>query len=326
MHPPIAATLALIELSLHPLSEALRRVKSYNGAVVFMRDRHHTDQAGVIASHAPRLSARRLEFVRSAIEHRSVDLTSTTLGETLRTKHSALLPSRLCRQHLVWGAYVALPGQQEAVVQLAFDKTAGAVPSIATIENAWQTHKDEIIVHLQTMAALALPSVINACKLDVPVTPNAFVLKWDIMDSSHVARHDYGELRHFITTFESTLLPVVNYHGGQITAYAGDAQTIIVPIPPSVDRTATKALRTYVSSTVAPLIDKLQTIHATIAPSYDPVMRLRLGVGMGWVETSQLGEVTGPILWSIGSKMKMRASSSELFTLCLDDSVRSILA
>lgn len=325
MNPPLATTRALLELSLRPLCEALSHVKSYNGAVVFVRDHHYTDQAAAIAACSARVAAKRLEFVRQSIEGRSVDLRVSTLGETFASAELQLRPSRLNRQHMVWGAYVALPASHEAVVQLAFDKTAGAVPSPATIEKAWRDCRDEIVDSLQQIAVRNEPSLIDAYKLDVPVTPNAFVMKWDLLDSSHAARGHYGELRHYITTFESTIEPIVDYYGGHIASRAGDAQTIIVPLTDSVDPSNLKDLKQFAKKTVTPLIDKLRTAHETLAPHYQPVMRIRLGVGLGYIETSQLGEETGPILWDIASKMKMRAGSSELFTLCLDDSVRSLL-
>ncbi len=325
MNPPIATTLALIEQSLRPLAEALAHIKSYNGPVVYIRDRHHPDLAGVIASYPARVSAKRLEFVRRNIEHRSVDLHASTLGETFATKLSEIKPSCMNRHHIVWGVYVPLPGGHEAVVQLAFDKTIGGAPALGTIETAWETCRDEIITALHSIAIYDTASLIDACKLDVPATPNAFAIKWDIMDSSHVARQSYGELRHFITTFESVIEPIISHYGGHVSSYTGDAQNIIIPIPEAIDRNDTKALSRFATSHITPLIDKIRITHATLANTYSPVMRLRLGVGLGWIETSQLGEETGPILWDIASKMKMRAGSSDIFTLCLDTSVKNIL-
>ncbi|MBP7760516.1 hypothetical protein KA093_01835 [Candidatus Saccharibacteria bacterium] len=326
MNPPITTTLALVQLSLRPLAEALGHIKSYNGPVVFVRDRHYTDRAAVIASYPARVASKRLQFVRSTIEGRSVDLTASALGETFTTKQPSLQQSRMNRQHIVWGAYLPLPNNHEAVIQLAFDKTIGAAPSLATIVKAWDDCRPEIVEALQALATLSVPSLIDACRLNVPVTPNAFVLKWDIMDSSHVARTNYGELRHFITTFESTIRPLVEFHGGHITSYRGDAQNIILSLPTGLNRSSPRELTTFARRHVTPLIDKIRIAHETIAQGYNPVIRLRLGVGLGAIETSQLGEETGPILWDIASKMKMRATSSDLFVICVDDSARDYLA
>jgi hypothetical protein len=325
MKPPIATTLALIELSLRPLAEALSHIKAYNGPVVFMRDQHYSDRAAVIASYPARVNAKRLQFVHHNIEGRSVDLLATTLGETFTTKQSALRPSRVNRQHIVWGAYVPLPGGHEAVVQLAFDKTIGAAPSVATIETAWASCQDEITEALQSLAILDMPSIIDACRLDVPMTPNAFIIKWDIMDSSHAARIKYGELRHFITTFESTIQPLVTRYGGHIPSLRGDGQNIIIWLPSDIDRNSPRELKAFARRFVTPLIEKIRVTHATMASDYNPIMRLRLGVGLGVIEVSQLGEETGPILWDISTKMKMRAGASEIFTLCVDDSARDYL-
>ena len=322
MNPPLATTLALIEASLRPLAEALSHIKSYNGPVVFMRDRHYPDRAGAVASYPARVAAKRLQFVRSTIEGRSVDLTASALAETFASKQSSLLPSRMNRQHIVWGAYIALPGDQAAVVQLAFDKSVGAAPSVATIEKAWFACRDEISDAVHDLAMRDLPSVIDVCRLNVPTTPNAFVLKWDIMDSSHVARANYGELRHFITTFETALRPQVSFYGGHIPSYRGDAQNIILPLPPELDRNNPHEISTFAQTRLAPLVDKIRLIHSTMLPNYSPAMRLRLGVGLGFVETSQLGEETGPILWDVSAKMKMSATNGDLFTLCIDDTAR----
>lgn len=325
MNPPIATTLALIEASLLPLGSALKPIKSYNGHAVFMRDKHYRTQAATIAMHYPRVNAKRHEFARTNIQHRSIDLLSTTVGETFETKRSSLTKSKMNRSHLVWGIYIPLPADHEAVLQIAFDKTVGSPPSPAVIEKVWESCQDEIITSLHNIAVLNLPSIAEACKLSVPTTPNAFVLKWDIMDSSHVARHDYGELRHFISTFEHTIEPLINYYGGHVSGYDGDSQDIIVPLPPELDRNDTKAIKDFATQTVQPLINKIRIAHETISAPYIPVMRIRLGVGLGAVATTLLGEETGPVFWSISDKMKMRAGSSDIFTLCLDSSVKTIL-
>ncbi len=325
MNPPITTTLALIEAGLHPLGAALKPIKSYNGHAVFIRDRHYTGLAATVAMHYPRVNAKRHEFARANVDGRAVDLSSSTLGTTFETRQSALLPSAMNRQHIVWGVHIPLSGTQEAVVQIVFDKTAGTPPSLGTIEKAWESHETEIVTPLKDLAALNLPSLIEACRLGAPSTPNAFVLKWDVMDSSYVARHDYGELRHFISTFEHTIEPIVDYYGGHIAGYDGDSQDIVVPIPSDIDRNNPREIKAFAARAITPLIDKIRIAHATIAPDYTPVMRIRLGVGLGSVQTTLLGEQTGPVFWSVSDKMKMRAGSSDIYTLCLDDSVKTIL-
>ena len=118
----------------------------------------------------------RLQFVRDTIEGRSVDLTASALGETFASKQSSLLlPHEPSTYRL--GAYIALPGDQAAVVQLAFDKSVGAAPSVATIEKAWLACRDEISDAVHDLAMRDLSSAIDVCRLNVPTTPNAFVLK-----------------------------------------------------------------------------------------------------------------------------------------------------
>ena len=325
MNPPIATTLALIEDSLHPLGVALKSIKSYNGHAVFVRDKHYHNLAATVAMYYPRVNAKRHEFARSDIQNHSIDLLSTAVGETFTTKQSTLIPSKMNRNHVVYGIYIALPAAHEAVLQIAFDKLFGALPSADIIDEAWQSCQDEITTSLGDLAVANPASIIEVCKLTTPTTPNAFVLKWDLMDSSHVARHDYGELRHFISTFEHTIEPLITQYGGHISGYDGDSQDIVVPLPDSIDRNDPRAVKAFAAHVIMPLINKIRIAHSTIAPEYTPLMRIRLGVGLGHIHTTTLGEETGPILWAISDKMKMRAGSSDIFTLCIDSSAKGYI-
>lgn len=325
MKPPISTTLALVEDSLRPLGAELSPIKSYAGHVVFVRDKHYRNLAGAVASHVPKIGSKRLQFARDAIYGRAVDLTASTLGETFTSKVVKLQPSQMNPSHLVWGTFFTLPDQNEAVLQIAFERIAGAPPSEARIAEIYANHEEAITHSLQDLAIADTPTIIEACKLDASATPNAFALKWDVMDSSHLARTNYGELRHFITTFEYTIAPIVSYYGGHISSYGGDSQDIVIPIPTSINRNSQKELKKFAQQTIKPLLDKIEIAHTSLSINYQPNIRIRLGIGIGAVETTLAGEETGPVLWDIASQMKMRAGSSELFTLCLDDSIKDLL-
>ena len=67
MNPPLSTHIAMIETSVWPLVEDLASIRSCNGAVVFMRDGFHRDDAVALSSVEAAVAEDRLEFVRSAL-------------------------------------------------------------------------------------------------------------------------------------------------------------------------------------------------------------------------------------------------------------------
>ncbi|MFZ1812198.1 MAG: hypothetical protein WAU02_01565 [Candidatus Saccharimonadales bacterium] len=324
MNPPLSTHIAMIETSVWPLVEDLASIRSCNGAVVFMRDGFHRDDAVALSSVEAAVAEDRLEFVRSAIEGHRVDLNASTLGTTFTTHISKIEKSRMNTDHLTWGGYIDLPNDHEAVVQLAFVKNR-ALPTPTQLDKIWSKHRSEIAHSLIALTTYDTVSIADEHRTLVPVTPNAFVIKWDLANSSQTVATAYGDFRHFITTFEYALSALVPYHGGTIASFTGDGQNIVIRLPGDIDPNDQHAIATFGHDTVLPLIDKIQRAHESLAAHYPVIMRLNLALGLGHIETSQHGEVTGPIFWKLSSKLKSLSVSGDMINIVLEDAARSVL-
>ncbi len=318
MNPPLSTSLALLDAALQPYAIDLGSIRSCNGVVVFMRDRHYRDQAVCIASVAPDIADKRLEFVESVIEGHRIDLTCAAVGTTFATKASKLLPSRLNPAHIVWGVYIALPNKHEAVVQLSFEKS-GTLPTPATLEKIWSDHKDEIIHSLEPLSRLSCASLADECRALPPTTPNAVVMRWSIANSGQKALSQYGSFRHFLTSFKYAVKALVAHHNGSIATESIDGQTIIVHFPAAVDPCSSQSIRDFVQSHILPLIDKIQRAHGSLAEHYRPEPCLNLVIGVDHIERSQHNDLTGPVFWRIDNKLRILASSSNFVSTVIED-------
>lgn len=318
MNPPLSTSLALLDAALQPYAIALSAIRSCNGIVVFMRDKHYRNQAVCIASVAPDIADKRLEFVESVIEGHRIDLTCSTVGETFESKVSKLQPSRMNPNHMVWGVYISLPGKHEAVVQLSFEKTTN-LPNTATLEKIWAEYKDEIIHNLEPFSKFQSVSLADECRALPPTTPNAVVIRWTIANSGQKALSHYGDFRHFMTSFKYATKALVSHHHGMVATEAIDGQTIIVHLPESVDPCQLKSIRNFASSQILPLIDKIQRAHRSLAENYHPEPCLNLVIGVDHIERSQHDDLTGPVFWRIDNKLRVLASSSHFVNTIIED-------
>lgn len=189
----------------------------------------------------------------------------------------------------------------------------------------WQHYRDDIAHSLQPLATYDTPSIADEHRALAPVTPNAYVIKWDIANSSQSVASNYGDFRHFLTTFEYALSALVPYHGGVVTSFTGDGQNIVIRFPGDIDPNDHVAIATFGHTTVLPLIDKIQRAHESLTIHYRPTMRLNIALGLGHVETSQHGEITGPIFWQLSTRLKSLSVSGELVNFVLEDSARATL-
>lgn len=318
MNPPLSTSFALLDTALQPFVIELGSIRSCNGVVVFMRDKHYRSDAVCIASVAPDIADKRLEFVESSIENHRVDLSCTSVGATFSSKTSKFLQSRMNPAHMVWGIYISLPNKHEAVVQLSFEKS-GTLPSASALEKLWSKHRDEIVHSLEPFTKLSSQSLGDEARALPPITPNAAVVRWAIANSGQKASSRYGDLRHFLTSFKYAVKTLVDYHNGSISCEAIDGQTIIVYLPEDVDPCKIDSVRAFVQSRLLPLVTKIQRAHESLATHYQPEPCLNLVIGVDHIERSQHNDLTGPVFWRIDNKLRVLASSSDFANVVIED-------
>lgn len=289
--------------ALHPFVNALINEPSFVGTAVFFKDGWHQDTAGILTMvYASKRSRKQLAFSKQAIASHRVALDATTLGETFaaETTDLTLKQSRMNPHHTVWGVYMKIDAQHEFVVQSAFDLRFGPPPLVEVLVKKWHSVAEQFHTAVLPIDTLDVPSLSDSLELDVPTTPNAYVIKWDVTQSTRHVQRTYPAFRTFANRYESAVNAIIRSEGGIIASYTGDGQNIVLPLPADVDPNNLEAIQAFEQTAVRRLVKKLTTAHSTLPRRYP----LRFAVGAGYVESSHHGEATGPIFWKLSSLLK----------------------
>lgn len=202
-------------------------------------------------------------------------------------------------EHIVWGAYMSPGDNQSAVMQLAFDASQPR-PSERNLHDAWKRYGVSICDATEALvaASLARSSISNGLLLDSPVTPNAYVIKWDVTRSTDMVDQNYPLFRNYLQELEQRINKSVEHLGGRVVSYSGDGQNIVITIPPEIDRANLTAVGVFGQQTAEPLLQAIITAHEQTAPSYQALRpHIRVGLDLGRTEISETGEETGSIFW-----------------------------
>lgn len=324
MKPPLETYLALLEAALQPLANALSGTTSLNSVTAYVKDlKYPAVAAPVVTIYGRHATKKRLEFVQTAIEGRQINLSSSVLGDIFRSKQSRLHKSRLNPSQTIWGGVIAT-SEGAAVIECRFDTRTGRLPTEAAMTNAWQEYKDDIRSAMTPILKHA-ESLSDALYLNVPITPNAFVIKWDVADSMHYASRHYGDLRHFLLSFQHIIRRLLP-SGARLLPLDGDGQYIIIPLPDKLDPHSAKELRVFARQVIPPLLTRLEYAHQTLSDISTQPIRLHLGVGLGYVEITAWNDDISPAMWEINSKMRAASGGTHLVNISYTPTARAVLS
>lgn len=294
---------------LQPVATAIgREMPAFEGFALFVQDPYHEDSAGAITQvNAPHVDYHHFSFQESAVTGRRVDLSVSTLGKTFKSGIYELAESRMNPEHhLVAGIHVpeAAGKRAAAVFQMAFTKGVGkASIDLARIkERHWATIEPKCLPLLETLSQEArnypTGSIADPLRLHVPITPNAFVINWDVSESTKRAITDYPELRDELTLLADDYAKILadpTYRTSLINGQ-GDGQRLILDIPPKA-RLSPDKIRELAKTSLYPLVEKLE---ATAAENGLPV---RIAIGIGRAEKTNLGP-SGMVFFEVSDTSK----------------------
>lgn len=313
--PPFAARLEParreLESAMTPFVGDLSDIPSINSGVLFVADRRHHRSAGAVAQvYAPDRPDKIHDFTKNNIEQHRVDInpSTTTVGQTFETHQSLLSPSLMNPDgHVVWGAYMAPVGDSEAaVLQLAFDKSQ-TLPSEKTLADIWKQYEKTIEEATESLiiANRDRPSLANDLLLEEPVTSNGFVIKWDISKSTKMVNQQYPLFRQYLEELELRIKLLAKEHDGRIVSYNGDGHNIVVDLPADINRNNFVEIGAFGRRTAKPLMLAILAANAQISRSYGKLNpHIRIGLGLGHVESSGSGEETGTIFWNVADTIE----------------------
>ncbi|MFZ1802230.1 MAG: hypothetical protein WAW62_00920 [Candidatus Saccharimonas aalborgensis] len=308
--PDLVQAIGDIYTAVDPVVRSLGQCAAFDGVVLFMRDRWYSDSAAAItAINAPAIDDARLDFQRTNINGRRVDLVASRVGETFRTGRSEFAPSLMNpEQHIVFGMPLALEREGEAVFQFAFSPEHGKLPSELQLRQLWQQYHQAIQASTAQLDTLGQGyySLADKLLLDVPTTPNAYILMWDMSHSTEAAAKDYPLLRDFLDQIRAVFDEEVARVGGQSMELGnGDGQKFRIELPyPEIDRNDLSAVGHYGGSIVVPLLQRLIARYDQLAAKTHGIAGpVRIAAELGCFENTTLGQ-SSPSFWPMDKALE----------------------
>lgn len=309
--------------SLQPLHDDLAELSpSFDGIVYFAKDQWHENNASAVATVQPRSNdAERFAFYKENIAFRRVDLGATALGQGLRLETPQFIRSRMNPEHHTTLTYrTEINGAVTGGVQAAFNSTYGNTPESTEAMNAiWKKHQHTALEVADAFHTFSneLHSIGDTLELLAPATPNAYIVSWDLRNSTTLALGRYGAVRNYLldtkSLFQERLAEQKTY-----THDTGDGQDIAFWIPETSEtfnRANKEDVRGFGKTHILPLIDTLMTTHDTLAESYQDINpHINFVVGLGYVERDKYDGRTSREYWENAQILKTHPSEPVSFT------------
>lgn len=316
--------------ALQPLHDDLAELSpSFDGIVYFARDRWHKNNASAVATVQPRSSdTDRFAFYKEHIAHRRVDLGATALGYGLRLEQPRFLRSRMNpEKHITWTHRTVIDGDVTGGVQAAFNLEYGTIPTATgSLLDIWNKHEDrarEVADEFNRFSG-QVHSIGDTLELNVPATPNAYIVSWDLRHSTPLALDHYGTVRNYLLDTKGLFKDRIALHDTHIHD-TGDGQDISFWIPETsstFDRANKDTLRHFGTTRVLPLIQNLLSTHDELAREYSDIHpTINFAVGLGYVEHDLYDEYTGQVYWENAQLLKSHPREPISYT----ERARSIL-
>lgn len=315
--------------SLQPLHDDLAEISpTFDGIVYFAKDRWHENNASAVATVQPRSNdAERFAFYKEKIAHRRVDLGATALGIGLRLAEPRLLKSRMNPDaHTTWTHRTDIDGVTKGGIQAAFNSQYGTAPTSTTaIESVWRKHEQTALEVADAFDTFSkdVRSIGDVLELEAPATPNAFIVSWDLRNSTDLSKRRYGALRNYLLDTKRSFQETINQHldsdDGTYTHDTGDGQDIAFWIPKTsevFDRADKEQVRGFGATNILPLIQHLVSTHDVLVGSHykDIHPEINFAVGLGYVEHDAYDGRTSAEYWNNARILKGHPSDLISYT------------
>lgn len=288
----------------------------YESIALFSIDRRPANRASTLMHiHVPGLEhSGRLDFSIDNIINRRVILSRTALGQSLREdKGEPTFRTSLMNpdHHLTWAHPLVVDTPQEpehlvGAVQLTYTMNHNPdwnYPGNDDVEKIWRAHKQSIQQFTQSLGALATKTESLSRKLEIapPTTPNAYVIQWDVKDSTRRALSwEYPTFDAYLEAWKEERRRITEPYGVEVLD-RGEGEFIIVPFTSRVDVNSPYEIRQFGKTTIQPLVSKLLEAHDRVANAFLPTIfpKIYTGVGLGNIEEDSHDLPTGQVLWDV---------------------------
>jgi len=290
----------------------------YEEATLFTIDTRPTDRASAVAqSHSYDLIRDpRLEFSKDNIKNRRIILSQTALGVALKENKPQFMASYMNKNHAVWTHPLFTDGKQTAAIQLAFTMNQNPnwnYPGNDEVEKVFKQHQEPLNEAAQALADLSLKtsSLSKSLEIQPPTTPDAFIVSWDVINSSYNVLSDrYATHEAYLEAWKAEREKITQPYNATILD-RGDGEHIVVPI--KADLNNLRSVKEFGKQNIHSLIEELQLAHAAVAKAYTPTIfpKIAVRVGVGNFENNQSNLPTSQ---AITETVKLAQYEPETFT------------
>jgi len=193
------------------------------------------------------------------------------------------------------------------LLQFAFDRASYEAAPVSNVRVALTPVLKNACDNLHDAVAdvwKSLPgdqSLSDALLLNVPATPNVFLMHWDVVNSTSFAKADYPIFRQYLNVLKKDFDAIIKSHGGELLRSEGDGQWFTFDTENApVDEDLRKMALSNVIEAARALI---QTHQKQLAKSGFTKPYLRCTVGLGYLEQG-VDEKTGPLFWDVAKTSK----------------------
>lgn len=296
---------------------------AFDGITLFWPDHRQTgpyhatvaDIATAQPLHGQR--SKRFEFYRQNIAHRHVRLGGTALEQTLLEGTASWRQSLRNSDHMTFGEPVFVDEKPIAIMQSVFNPRYGRLPDEDTYVSFWRSHQktfQEISEGFREVDS-RIESIGDTLELEVPSVPNAYILSWDLINSTSLTRRAYPATNNLLVDtkdlFSEIIQKTLSHEENDTTSPrpydyddTGDGTHFLLWLP-SYEPTDITA---FGNNIVIPLAQKLrERFMERIAPHYGdlkPEIRFTIDIGSVMEDFIRYDKFTSPNFWTINGILK----------------------
>ena len=305
-----------------PLNERLAELTpAYNGLVYLATPRldarrpRRGQAVATYGAEAPHAPAAQNKFYRENIAGRGISLANTAFGtaiaehlatpkEPIGFRSSRLNPEQLTLTTPVTARDIQADRKILGALQVALDPAFGIIENTEEMKAVIADAQPLLSELGQEFDALDTPtrSLGRAVNAQAPLTPNAFLLRWDTINSTELALSDtYPEVENYFDDMNAMIEAETREFFSTRSLNTGDGQNIVINLP-ELSRYADiheqqRSIRLFGRQAITPLVARIVSTQAEIADQYKALSpKMRLSVGLGYVE-----DETGQVFWDVAN-------------------------
>lgn len=296
---------------------------SYAGLVLFAHEDSFASAAVTLDNSADHKAPDIHEFLHQNIRGRTVDLAATALGQYIKNgKGRPEYMGSLMNPgvHSTWNHTSLTERGLGGVIQLAYDMRFNkTLPSERLMDSIWNKHDEAIKFATKAILNLKRPydPLRYTMELGLPVTPNSFLVRWDIVGSTELATGPHKvTFSKFIQEIRNLVNKLISSHEHSV-AETGDGQNIAIFLPNSEMRSSMASVAQFGKSTVNPLVSQFISGYKEIAKSYPELEAdIKLAVDLTNIDmqtsASGVSAFTSASYWLLADLFKKEKDSKQV--------------